>query len=300
MTFTRFGIELGPVLLTYFGLIVTGAIVAGAVVAYRWVRQQGDEADALLDVLTGGLVGGVLLGRLFYIWNPPPSVAAIYDRRWFLTHFFDLQIGPLAIWSGGLGRAGILLGAAAAGVIVLRRRGLDIRRWADSLVFGLLVMLAILPWANVVNQQMMGPPTTLPWGVPLLRRVPPYDDLVAYPASTRFHPTPAYLSLWTLLALGVVWLAHIRIRSRMRVGDLSLLAAVLYLPGLFAADFLRSDLNQAFLGLSGLQVLAALWFAAALVAGAGRLCPSRVVPDELMPAEEDGARTEAESPPGGG
>ncbi len=270
MQLTPFGIEVGPVMITFFGLIAIGAVIAGAAISAVRVRRSGQETDALLDALTWGLVGGVLAGRLFYVWNPPPSVAAVYDRRWYLTHFFDLQFGPLAVWSGGLGAAGILLGALAGAAIVLRRRGVSLREWADLLTPGLLVTLAILPWANIANQQMFGPPTDLPWGMALARRVPPYEDLTAFPPTTHFHPTPAYVSLWALLTLGVAWLVQRRFGSRMLAGELFLLASAIYLPGLFLADFLRLDVSRPVFGLTGLQAAAAALFAAVVALGIWR------------------------------
>ncbi len=270
MEVTPTGIQVGPVLVTFFGLIVIAGVAAGAAVSAVAVRRRSYDSEVLLDAITWGLVGGVIAGRLFYVWNPPPSVAAVYDRRWYFTHFFDLQFGPLALWSGGLGPAGILLGAAAAATLVLWRRGVVLRAWADLLAPGLLITLAIVPWANVVNQQLFGPPTSLLWGMTLTRRVPPYDDLTAFPLHTRFHPTPAYLSLWALIALGVVWLVEKRFSNRMRAGDRFLLAAAITLPGLFLADFLRFDVGGVLLGLTGMQVAVGLLFLGVVGGGVWR------------------------------
>ncbi len=256
MSFTPFGIHLGPLTLSYFGLILLLAMAVGGVISYRRARARGQDPELVIDALTWGLIGAVILARLFYIWNPPPSVAELYSRRWYLTHPFDLQVGPLAIWSGGFGPAGALLGGLLGVFIFLKRRGVDIWLWADILTPGSLAGLAIACLANIVNQQMYGPPTSLPWGIAVLSPVPPYNDLNLYPAGTRFHPTPAYLSLWSLAVLGiVVWVES---RRGLQPGDLFLLAALIFLPGLFVADFLRLDLSRSLFGLSGVQVMAVL------------------------------------------
>lgn len=255
---TRYGLRLGVLTISFFGLILLLAVLAAVVISWREARRQGQQPQVLLDVLFWALLAGLVVGRLVYVLAPPPSVAQIYSRAWYFSHLLDLQLGPLAVWSGGLNRAGIAVGVGLGALVSLRRRGCDLRAWADTLAPGMLAALAIAPWANVANEQLFGPPTRLPWGVALARRVIPYTDLTLYPPGTRFHPTPAYVSLWVLGA-AVVWLAlHRRLASRLRPGEAFLLAAGLTAPGFFLADFLRADVTRPLLGLSFLQWLSLL------------------------------------------
>jgi phosphatidylglycerol:prolipoprotein diacylglycerol transferase len=259
MNFDNLGIKVGPVTFSYFGLLLIAAMIITGYVTHRAARRKGESPEPILDILTWALILGIVLARLFYVWNPPPSVSQFYDRRWYLTHPFDLQIGPLAVWSGGLGMAGALLGGVLGAAIILWRRKLDMRLWADLLTPGLLLGLAVAAWANIATHQMIGPPTNLPWGVRVILPPAPYDDFARYPAdATRFHPTPAYLSLWALLTLGITLFARHRFTARLRRGDTFLLASAIYLPGLFLADFLRVDVNHGLLTLTGMQTLTLL------------------------------------------
>ena len=190
---------------------------------------------------------GVVFARLFYILNPPPSVAALYSREWYLIHPLDLQIGPLAVWSGGLGMAGMLFGAVLGALLVLWRQDLDSWLWADITVPGLLLVLIIAPWGNLLRGQMIGLPTELPWGIGVAYPPSPY------PPDTLFHPIPAYLSLWALLLLCVVWGAG---RLSLKKGDIFLGLSLLYGIGLCLADLLRIDVSRSLLGFSGMQTLA--------------------------------------------
>ncbi len=260
MTFNARGIQLGPVIIGYFGLILILAMAAGGFISYRRARRRGENPDIVLDALTWGLVIGIAVARLAYVLNPPPSVAAVTSRRWFLTHPFDLQMGPLAIWSGGLGMGGALVGGILGVYLLLRRREVDVWLWADILTPGALAGIVIGTLANLVNQQMYGPPTRMPWGIPIERPAPPYDLL---PDGARFHPTPFYLGLWTLATFVILhWL---RGRVSLRRGELFLLGLLIYTPGLFLADFVRVDLARWLFGLSGMQVISVVLFGAALV-----------------------------------
>lgn len=256
MDFTSLGIQLGPVLLSYFGLILLAALATGGMVASLRARRAGQDPDLVIDILTWGLIGGVVLARLFYVLNPPPSVAAVYDRTWFLRHPFDLQIGPFAVWSGGLGMAGALLGGLLGVLLLLVRRRAAIGDWIDILAPALMVALVIAPWANLINQQMYGPPTTLPWGIAVGNPTPPFEP------GMRFHPTPAYLSIWALIcAIILFWLDGQR---RLMKGALFATALLLYLPALFLADFLRVDISRPVFGLTGMQLLVLPLFLSAL------------------------------------
>lgn len=244
------GFEIGAVTIGYFGLIVTAAAAVGVLVTL-WRARSRIAPLTVLDAAVWIVVGAVLGGRLFYVLNPPPSVAQFYDRRWFLSHPLDLQAGPLAVWNGGLGSAGVMLGGLAAGLILLWRRELDLGAAADALAPGVLLALAVLPWANLATGQLLGPPTGLPWAV----------------GTGNVHPTPAYASLWAVLAFGLLWWLRRGWLADAPQGALALAAALLFLPGVFLVGFLQVDVSRGLLGLSGGQWMAlALWAAAAALA----------------------------------
>lgn len=273
MTIDNFAINLGPVSLSFFGLILIVGLLAGAFLAAWLARKSGEESLHVWDALTWALLLGIVLARLFYVLNPPPSaVVQGYTARWYITHPFNLADGPLAIWHGGLSHAGALIGGALGIWLYALRSKLGISKWADIVMPGVLLGLSIAGWANVIVQQMYGPPTNLPWGIQIAmdttvnRRVPPYNDPFLYPAGTRFHPTPAYLSLWALLCLVIVLLLRTRFTGRFQDGDIALIGALAYAPGLFLADFLRVSISTIVFGLSETQLLAIMAFGAALAA----------------------------------
>ncbi len=98
-------------------------------------------------------------------------------------------------------------------------------------------------WGNYVNMELYGPPTTLPWGlrIPLLYRIPPYNDLFNYPETTLFHPTFLYESLLALaLCLLLVWIA-VRYGQKLREGDLLVGYLMGYAIIRFFTEMLRPD-----------------------------------------------------------
>jgi prolipoprotein diacylglyceryltransferase len=98
--------------------------------------------------------------------------------------------------------------------------------------------------ANFINQELYGPPTTLPWGIPIQaeHRLVQYRDLNLFPVeTTRFHPTFAYEMLWNFAAAGLLlWLSR-RYREDIKPG--TIFAGWLLLAGFgrLLIEFFRPD-----------------------------------------------------------
>lgn len=252
LSLTRDGMTIGGVLLRWYGLIVVAATLAGILVAARLAKRASITPEhvwrAALWILPLGLAGA----RLWYVLFPPETSAAIgRTREWMLAHPFDLNQGAIAVWMGGLGLFGGLIGGALGLWLYIRRAtlpGQDRLRLLDIAALALTLGLSLGRWGDGANQEVYGPPTALPWGQHIdnaAARVPPYDDVAAYPLdATRFHPVWLYESVFAaLLFAGLLWLAP---RGKRRPGHLAALALIGYCGGRFFLEMLR--LNVSWLG----------------------------------------------------
>ena len=125
----------------------------------------------------------------------------------------------------------------------------------------MLVGQAIGRIANFINQELYGPPTTLPWGIPISEE----HRLSQFPVSqypvetTRFHPTFAYEMLWNFATAGILlWLSK-RYEKQLKPG--TIFAGWLVAAGLGRAwiEFFRPDQPKiGDLGISYSSVVAGL------------------------------------------
>jgi phosphatidylglycerol:prolipoprotein diacylglycerol transferase len=95
----------------------------------------------------------------------------------------------------------------------------------------MLLAQAIGRIGNFVNQELYGPPTDLPWGIPIDQghRVPPWTNLDQYPIdSTFFHPLFAYESILNLVGMGALLWVGSRFARRLYDGDVAMLYFVWY------------------------------------------------------------------------
>ncbi|HLF88098.1 MAG TPA: prolipoprotein diacylglyceryl transferase [Anaerolineales bacterium] len=228
------GFQLGPFFIHYYGVIImSGALFAAFLTAYE-AKRRGENPEFVWDALSIVLIGGVIGARIWHILTPPPSmVAQGITTLFYLTHPLD----ALAIWRGGLGIPGAVIGGTLALYWFARRRKLNFSLWIDLVVPGLALGQAIGRWGNFVNQELYGRPTDLPWAISidLQHRLPGFETF------ERFHPLFLYESLWNLGNMFLLlWLSR-KQAGKLRNGDLALLYLIVYPVGRFLLEFLRLD-----------------------------------------------------------
>jgi len=188
------GFYVGPLFFHFYGLCYVVGIIAAILLTRRLWREKGGNVDLVHEVAIIGVPAGIVGGRLYHditSWNEVP-------HNWW---------GWLAVWEGGLGIWGGITAGAAAGIWLLRRRGVSVTLFMDAAAPGLLVAQAIGRVGNYFNQELFGGPTSLPWGL----QISPAHRPVGYLAYSTFHPTFLYELIWDLaLAATLVWLTRHR------------------------------------------------------------------------------------------
>ena len=110
----------------YYGIIIVAAMLVAAWVAARLAKRDGRDPDHVWGALTWAIIPAIVLARLWFVVFPPVSVLEQgMDLSWFMQHFFDLQNGAIAIWSGGLSIFGAVLGGFGGAYIYFRRNHLQ-------------------------------------------------------------------------------------------------------------------------------------------------------------------------------
>ncbi|HMQ29436.1 MAG TPA: prolipoprotein diacylglyceryl transferase [Chloroflexaceae bacterium] len=227
MQITLFG---WPLSVRWYGVLIIGGALLAASITARRATRRGFDPDHVWNLLTFGMILGIVGARLYYV---------LFEWRLFADaplRVFDLSSGGLAIHGG-------LIGAVAATWIYTRWQGLPLLRWLDICAPTVLVGQAIGRWGNFFNQEAYGRPTSLPFGVRIdaEHRMPPFDDMQQYPPPTLFHATFLYESLWNLGGFGLLLWLECRFASRLRDGDMVLFYAIWYGLGRLWIEGLRID-----------------------------------------------------------
>lgn len=230
-------IQIGPLALRWYGLLMMSAILVGAWVAQREVMRRGQNGETIWDLLLWVLIPAFIGARLYYVFIQSPRGPNGLGR--YLANPGEI----FAIWSGGIHIYGAFVFGGLALWLFMRRFGLPLLIYLDAMALALPLAQAIGRWGNFINQELYGPPTDLPWGLRIdpPHRIPPYDDLTQYPESVRFQPLFLYESLWNLVGFGLLFWISRRFERQLKDGDLALLYFIWYPLGRFFIEFLRTD-----------------------------------------------------------
>jgi phosphatidylglycerol:prolipoprotein diacylglycerol transferase len=251
-------IDVGPLTIRVFGLLVGIGVVIGAVVAGRYIEARCDlSRDETYRMATRLVIAGVIGARLTYV----------------LTHWEDVEspIDIIAVWEGGLQFSGGFLAAIIFGLPFFRRW--DRRtRWValDGYALGLALGLAIGRIGCYAVGEHFGRTTSFFLAVRydggstregLGDLYPTAADLQANGVGTVFHQTALYEFLYLLVLFGALLLLQ---RRRPQLATTMTVFCFVYGVCRFWSDSLRVN-DERIAGLTGAQyfsaglVLASFW-----------------------------------------
>ncbi|MCP4165444.1 MAG: prolipoprotein diacylglyceryl transferase [Chloroflexi bacterium] len=242
--------RLGPIPVHWYGIIILTGAVLGATLSGQIAKRRGRDPEHIWNMLAVILLLGIIGARAYHVFSQPAPGAGI---GW--DYYKENPIDAIAFWKGietgqfgfsGLGIYGGIVGGIIGVALYTWYAKLDFLEWVDIAVPGLLLAQGIGRWGNFVNQELFGPPTTLPWGINIdcTRRFgefmcPPNGTLAA---DTLFHPTFLYESLWSLAGVALLVLLVWKWDDWLRTGDLLLVYLIYYPMGRFWIElFFRPD-----------------------------------------------------------
>lgn len=273
-------LNIGPIHLGTFGLLLWLAAVAGTVVLHKNLARHAVDADAInivAVVVVAGVIGAKVWHELQSLRELMLALHLIARPGW--RHPWDVAVGFLEWFRDGFAWFGGML----AGIVVLMTQGYNARfkgpGWRSfedpgptpGPRVGPVRMLDLAAPAAAVGYGVgrigcllagdgdYGVNTTLPWGVHMAK-----DALVPpTPPNALVQPTPIYELLFALAVAWLLWQLGKRARP---VGWLTGLYLVLSGIGRFMVEFVRINPKIYFHHtLSNAQVAALLSVAAGLV-----------------------------------
>ncbi len=279
-------ISIGPITVYWYGVMYAIGLAATFFVVEREARRRGLDTGILVNGMIIVAVAALIGGRLYHVIDQ-------WDR-----YKDDLAAIVLPPYSGLGVYGGIVTGFIAA-YLYARWKRQPFLTWADCVAPGLLVMQAVARWGNFFNQELYGPPTDLPWGIPIAcvnrtaaSACPPLGDT---PIDAHFHPLFLYESISGAIGAVVLLLIARRVKG-LRPGDIVLLFFVWYGTTRFLLEPLRTN-NWTFFDVPVASIISATFVLAALAALAWRHRPGAAAGEratqERVAAERAAAGTAA-------
>lgn len=186
-------LDLGPITVHTYGVMLALAFVAGIWIAGRNARIHGIEPDRIWGLGLVAIAAGEAGSRALLFFSDPPR--------------FSLNPGDIlaltALRSPEIALGGPIL-ALAASAIYIRRTRLPAGLTADLAAPGLALGQAIIGLGCLAAGCGYGRPTALPWGITFTSGYA--GESVGVPLYVALHPTQIYQSAGALLLF--FYLAH--------------------------------------------------------------------------------------------
>lgn len=212
-------VELGPLRVRWYGLLFALGFLSAHLVLQRIFRLEGKPQQDL-DVLTiTMMLLSVLGGRLGH--------CLFYEPERYLAD----PIRMLYIWEGGMASHGGGIGIILGLIWFSRKYRYPFVWLADRLMIVVALMSVFIRTGNLMNSEIYGIPTDLPWGFIYLR-----TEVDLLPR----HPTQIYESLYYLLLFGLLYAVYLRQRPRLAPGLLTGLYLVIFFTGRFTIEFVKN------------------------------------------------------------
>lgn len=228
--------HIGPISVYWYGIIIVTGVLLGTFIATSEARRRGEDPEHVWNAIILVVVLAIVGARLYHVVSSPSEGAG-----WAYYRQNPLQIFVLT--KGGLGIFGGFIGGALGLLLYTYRNKLNTLRWLDIGAPAILAGQIVGRWGNFANQELYGPPTTLPWGITIdqYHRIAPYNDLTAYPLTTRFHPDFLYEALWNLVGLVLLLFLGRRFVKWFKDGDMLAMYMIWYPVGRIWVEALRPD-----------------------------------------------------------
>ena len=149
--------------ITWYGLLMSLGFTAGYKIALIHLnlffqrKEIGSEAIAkklseqLFTVIVFSMLIGARLGHVFF-----------YGWNYYRHHLIDI----FKIWEGGLASHGALIAIVIGGSLFIRNNKLlSFMIVSDLLMLPIAVAAVLIRCGNFINQEIIGTPTNLPWGI---------------------------------------------------------------------------------------------------------------------------------------
>ena len=211
--------RVGSLAVRWYGLLFASAFFFSYIVMNKIFKNEniGEEVlDRLTIYMAIGVIAGARVGHCLF-----------YEPAYYLQNPLEI----LMIWHGGLASHGAAIGILLALWLFSKKEKKDYIWILDRIAIVVALSGFLIRMGNLMNSEIYGVETTLPWGFVFLR-----NNEVAPKHPTQIYEALLYLSIFVLL-YRIYWSKkgeHIQ-------GLLISLLCVMIFAGRFFIEFLKED-----------------------------------------------------------
>lgn len=222
-------LRLGSIELRWYGLMWGLGFILAYEMGSRLFKKEGhpdDWADKLFVYCIVSAVVGARLGHcLFYEWD------------YYGSHPLEI----LKIWKGGLASHGGVSALILALIWYSKKVTHKSVWWLfDRLIPAVAVVCACIRFGNLMNSEIFGYPTDLPWGFEFVRSREWQELYNQNGVAQACHPTQIYEMLYCAVAFVFSWLAYHKFGLQKRIGLITGVSLLIFFGARLGLEFIKN------------------------------------------------------------
>ncbi|MCX6351735.1 MAG: prolipoprotein diacylglyceryl transferase [Bacteroidetes bacterium] len=233
-------LHIGPVTIRYYGLFFALSFM----IAYRYFQFAfkkesipDTELDRLAIYCVLGVVVGARLGHVFF-----------YEPQDYIKHPLDI----LKIWQGGLASHGAAIGLLIAMWFYSRSKIIPNYMWIlDRVVISLLPGAFLVRMGNLMNSEIYGHETSLPWGFRFVQDISAQHNMLGKQVEGCIisndmmfcprHPTQLYEGLCYLTMFFILFFYYKKRTLKLAPGRVFGMFLIMLFSIRFLVEFVKED-----------------------------------------------------------
>jgi len=221
----------------WYGLLFACAFLFGYIIFQRFFKKDNLSIE-ILDQLTLYIALGTVIGaRLGH--------CLFYDAEYYLQNPLEI----LMIWKGGLASHGAGIGILIGLFLFVRKYKFSFLWLIDRISIVAALGGASIRLGNLMNSEIYGKPTTLPWGFRFIRdrsRINFYDPNTGELIGKHLpcHPTQIYEALSYILIFVVLFFVIRKYGEKLKEGVIFSWFLIMLFTARFFIEFMKFEQSE--------------------------------------------------------
>jgi phosphatidylglycerol---prolipoprotein diacylglyceryl transferase len=213
--------RIGGFAIRWYGLLFASSFFFGYLILLKIFTKENIHIKYLDELTTYMIIGTILGARLGHCF--------FYEPHYYFQH--PLKI--FMIWEGGLASHGAAVGIVVTIMIFSYVKKLAFLWVMDRVVIVVALSGFLIRTGNLMNSEIFGIPTSLPWGFRFSRATDIRENLIPR------HPTQLYEGLSYLLIFLLIWWLYYKKDGKPSKGLLFGIFMILVFGARFLIEFIK-------------------------------------------------------------
>jgi prolipoprotein diacylglyceryl transferase len=211
--------RIGNFAVRWYGLLFASGFFFGYLIFLKFFKREGlsiEILDSLTIYMALGTVIGARLGHCLF-----------YEPEYYLSKPLEI----LKVWKGGLASHGAAIGILLALWLFVRKYKKSFIWIMDRIVVVVALGGALIRLGNLMNSEIYGIETNLPWGFIFIRNF----------ETVPKHPTQIYEALTYFIVFGLLLWTYRRTNAQFRPGTLFAWFLIMVFGMRILIEFIKED-----------------------------------------------------------